>query len=255
MHGLKTILGMLAALMAALLLVSTLAYAAGGRSPASHTAAVPPRSDGVGAAGDRDPAGQQAERTHAAGVPLPMPPMANATTRAPAPPFVQNDLAPSDPAALSAALSYYFIAGNTFTPDYDMQFFRQAIGCVNQMPLGSGFSAPVHLPQGSQVVTITLYTYDNVLTTTVSTAYFIASDGKGTGGYWLSANSQPNVAGYQQNNSTLNNPATIDNQNNNYYVQWLKSGAGDSPILSLCGVRVAYHAPLGVAAYLPAIRR
>lgn len=58
---------------------------------------------------------------------------------------------------------------------------------MNQIPQGVPFSAPVHLPQGSRVVSITLYTYDSVITTTVSTAYCILNDGKGNGGYTVSA--------------------------------------------------------------------
>jgi hypothetical protein len=120
------------------------------------------------------------------------------------------------------------------------------------MQLNHPFSAPVHLPQASQVVSITLYSYDSAITTTVSTAYFILSDGQGGGGYTVSASSQPNTAGYQQHTSAQNNPATIDNQNYNYLVSWVKTGTYDSAILSLCGVRVAYYAPLG-ATYLPLI--
>lgn len=111
----------------------------------------------------------------------------------------------------------------------------------------------MHLPQGSQVVSITLYTYDLVITTTTSTAYFILSDGKGNGGYTVSAKSPSNTSDYRQTNSTENNPTTIDNQNYNYLVEWRKDlGAPDSPLLSLCGVRVAYYAPIG-AMHLPVI--
>ena len=56
-----------------------------------------------------------------------------------------------------------------------------------------------------------------MITTTTSTAYFILNDGKGNGGYSVSATSPPNTSGYRQTNSTENNPVTIDNQNYNYY--------------------------------------
>jgi hypothetical protein len=176
-------------------------------------------------------------------------------TPAPLPPYVSGEQLQAQPAALASTLSYYFISGNTFTPGGSVPYTRQVIGCVNQMPQGVGFSAPVHLPQGSQVVSITLYTYDSAITTTVSTAYFILNDGKGNGGYTVSASSPPNTSGYRQNTSTENNPVTIDNQNYNYLVEWRKQfGTPDSPILSLCGVRVAYYAP-GAVLYLPVIRR
>ncbi|MCS7061215.1 MAG: hypothetical protein RMN25_08605 [Anaerolineae bacterium] len=103
-------------------------------------------------------------------------------------------------------------------------------------------------------MSITLYTYDSAITTTVSTAYFILNDGKGNGGYTLSATSPPNVSGYRQVTSTENNPLTIDNQNYNYLVEWRKQfSTSDSPLLSLCGVRVAYYAPLSARGHLPVI--
>ena len=93
------------------------------------------------------------------------------------PPNISSPQSTAGPAALASTLSYYFISGNTFTPGGSVAYARQVIGCVNQMPQGVPFSAPVHLPQGSRVVSITLYTYDSAITTTVSTAYFILDDG------------------------------------------------------------------------------
>ena len=69
------------------------------------------------------------------------------------------DLPPAQPAALSSTLSYYFISGNTFTPALgSSSYARQVNGCVNQTPAVGRLSAPVHLPQASQVVSITLFT-------------------------------------------------------------------------------------------------
>ncbi|MFC1464104.1 MAG: hypothetical protein ACFLMY_04570 [Candidatus Brachytrichaceae bacterium NZ_4S206] len=185
-----------------------------------------------------------------------VPQMVAPDTPAPLPQYMSGDQSKERPAALASTLSYYFISGNTFTPGGSVPFARQVIGCVNQMPQGVPFSAPVHLPQGSRVVSITLYTYDSVVTTTVSTAYFILNDGKGNSGYTVSASSPANTSGYRQNNSTENNPLTIDNENYNYLVEWRKQfGTPDSPLLSLCGVRVAYYAPLGAASYLPITKR
>jgi hypothetical protein len=185
-----------------------------------------------------------------------VPQMVAPNTPPPLPPYISSVQPQAQPAALSPTLSYYFISGNTFTPGGSVAYSRQVTGCVNQMPLGIPFSAPVHLPQGSQVVSITLYTYDSAITTTVSTAYFILNDGKGSGGYSVSAKSPPNTSGYRQTNSTENNPLTIDNQNYNYLVEWRKDlGTPDSVSLSLCGVRVAYYAPLAAALYLPFIKK
>jgi hypothetical protein len=157
------------------------------------------------------------------------------------------------PGALSSQLSYYFIGGNTFTPGGNVAYARQVTGCVNQMPIGIPFSAPVHLPNGSQVVSITAYTYNNVSDATTSTAYFIINNAADSGGYTVSASSLPNTTGYQQITSSQNNPFIVDNQNWNLLVEWRKDlGTADSTLLSLCGVRVAYYAPLG-SLYLPTI--
>jgi hypothetical protein len=165
-------------------------------------------------------------------------------TPAPLPLYHPGPQAEIRNSAVSAALSYYFIGGNTFTSNLGtVSYARQVVGCVNQMPLNVGFSAPVHLPQGSQVVSITLYTYDTVPAPTISTGWFIVDDGKGNGSYYLSASSLPNISEYQQNDSAENNPVLIDNQNYNYLIEWRKLGDTDSTYLSLCGVRIAYHSP------------
>ena len=157
------------------------------------------------------------------------------------------------PGALSPNLSYYFIAGNTFTPGGNVAYTRQVTGCVNQMPIGIPFSAPVNLPNGSQVVSITAYTYNNVSDATTSTAYFIINNGADSGGYTVSASSLPNTIGYQQITSSQDNAFIVNNQNWNLLVEWRKNlGTADSALLSLCGVRVAYYAPLG-SLYLPTI--
>jgi hypothetical protein len=162
------------------------------------------------------------------------------------------------PEALSSTLSYYFIAGGTFTPGSGpFPYTRQVSDCVNQMPLGVHMLAPVHLPQASQVVSMTLFTYDAVPTTTFSTGYFNVSDAAGTAGYLLSADSDSGVIGYQHHQNVGGSPVTIDNQNYAYEVEWRKvpqEGDADSPYLSLCGIRLAYYAPLN-ALFLPALEK
>ncbi|MCC7357836.1 MAG: hypothetical protein IT317_00060 [Anaerolineales bacterium] len=193
-------------------------------------------------------------QAQAASPAAPLPLSADAETLPPPPALLTDRQARVNSASLSSTLSYYFISGNTFTPysGTSTPYFRQATGCVSQMPIGHPFSAPVHLPQASQVVSITLYTYDSVLTSTVSTAYFLINDGQGNGGYTVSASGLPNTTGYQQTTSAQNNPAGIDNQAASYAIHWVTQGTSPSPALSLCGVRVAYYAPLG-AMYLPFI--
>ena len=163
---------------------------------------------------------------------------------------------PSQPAAvLSPSLSYYFISGNTFTPANSVDFAHQPFGCVQGMPLGSTFSAPVHLPQASAVVSMTLFTVDAVLTATTSAATLYANDGQG--GYTatvLAAFSIPQLTGYQHNDSTIFSNLIVNNQNLAYQVDWEKTGSDDSPSLGLCGVRLAYHAP-AAGMYLPTVEK
>lgn len=145
------------------------------------------------------------------------------------------------PARAAVVNKYYFISGNTFTPGGDVSYTRQVIGCVNQMPLNILFSAPVNLPQGAVVTGIRLYTYNDEATTTISTALFILNDGKGLSASTLTANSAPNTVGYQSRKNTVDNNTTIDNATYAYQVSWYTHGSSDSPILSLCGVRLLYH--------------
>ena len=164
----------------------------------------------------------------------------------------------SRPEALSTTLSYYFISGDTFTPGVGGAFFaRQVTNCVNQMPLSVHMVAPVHLPQASQVVSMTLFTFDNVATTTFSSGYFNFSDGQGVASTLLLVDSDSGVIGYQHHQNVSGSPVTIDNQHYAYEVEWRKvpqEGSSDSPFLSLCGIRLAYYAPVS-ALFLPAIEK
>lgn len=172
---------------------------------------------------------------------------------APLPEMIVVDSTQVRSAAVSSILSYYFISGAEFTPNGNVAYSRQATGCVNQMPLNIGFTAGVHLPNGSVIQSITLYSFEsNPAATARGTAYFIFNDGLGLASATLSVESPLNNAGYTQTTSSMNNPWTINNQSESYVVEWRKLGSPDSTLLSLCGVRIAYYAPLG-AIYLPAV--
>jgi hypothetical protein len=147
-----------------------------------------------------------------------------------------------DRALAAPALGYYFIDGNTFTPAGNVSYARQVVGCVNQMPLNVAFRAPVHLPQGAIVKSITLFTYDGTANPATSVAHFGFNDGRGAGGYFLDAHSKPNVSGFQRNGSATAR-VPIDNKKNAYWVEWRKDSVSDSTLLSLCGVRIAYRLP------------
>ena len=52
------------------------------------------------------------------------------------------------------------------------------------------------------------------------------------------------LTGFYTFDNPASGPVTIDNQNYAYEVEWRKvpqEGASDSPILSLCGIRLAYY--------------
>lgn len=156
---------------------------------------------------------------------------------------------------LSPSLSYYFISGNSFIPGFAFDLAHQPFGCILGAPLGGTLSAPVHLPQASVVVSLTVFTNDGVLTDTNSMATLYINDGQG--GYTstvLIAESVPQTTGYQHNDSTVFSNLLIDNQSLAYQVDWVKTGSADSPSLSLCGVRLAYHAPVG-GVFLPTIEK
>jgi hypothetical protein len=170
----------------------------------------------------------------------------------------EPDRPAAQPAALATTLSSYFISGNTFTPGLGSDSYaRQANGCVNQIPLHSELSAPVHLPQASQVVSVTLFTYEAVLTITFSGVFFVINDGQGGNFNLLPADSDSGIIGYQHHDNLGGDPVTIDNELYSYQVDWRKvaqEGEADSPLLSLCGVRLSYYAPVG-ATFLPVVER
>lgn len=150
----------------------------------------------------------------------------------------------ADRASAAPALEYYFIDGNTFTTSGNVAYVRQVSGCVNQMPLNVAFTAPVHLPDGAVVKSITLFTYDGTANSATSAAQLGLNDGRGgyAGFFNLTAHSRPNVAGFQRNASAVA-PVTIDNKNSAYWVEWRKDSVADSMALALCGVRIAYRLP------------
>jgi len=195
----------------------------------------------------------QNTRAQAANASPAVPAVAGRNGIAALPPSLPPPQAANQPAALSSTLSYYFISGNTFVADTASTFyFPYVSGCMRGMPAGAGFWAPVHLPQASVVVSVTLYTYETIITTTVSTAYFFTNNGLGFAQAPLSVNSAKNTVSFQHQESTGSNPTTIDNQNDSYTVLFAK--AGDSTSLSLCGVRLSYYAPVS-ATFLPDVLR
>ena len=195
----------------------------------------------------------QNTRAQAASASPDVPAMAGPNEVAALPPSLPPPQSPDQPAVLSSTLSYYFISGNTFVADTAPTFFFPYVsGCMRGMPAGAGFWAPVHLPQASVVVSVTLYTYEAIITTTVSTAYFVTNNGLGFAQFPLSVSSAKNTSGFQHQESTVTNTTTIDNQNNSYAVLFAKSG--DSTSLSLCGARLSYYAPVG-ATFLPDVLR
>ena len=157
------------------------------------------------------------------------------------------------PATLSPTLSYYFISGNTFVADEGPVTYADRLGCRWQMTRIVAFTAPVHLPQASKVVSMTLYTYNPVTTTNSSQASFALNNGQGFEYGPLYVASAPYNSVYQQWDSTGGSPTTIDNQAYSYFVLWNETGT-DPANIGLCGVRLAYYAP-GSAAFLPAIER
>lgn len=178
-------------------------------------------------------------------------PRAGASAIPSVPPAIEPNYPPASPDVLSPTLSYYFISGNAFVPyGQSTNFFHQVIGCMNQVDAAVPFTAAVHLPNGSQVSYITLYTWDvSSQTPPTSTAYFILSDSKGFAGAGISVTGSG--AGYQSINSAVT-PWTIDNQTYNYVVEWRLNQA--STTHSLCGIRVAYYAP-GNGVFVPIVTK
>jgi hypothetical protein len=161
--------------------------------------------------------------------------------------------APRRAAALSPTLSYYFVPGTAFTPNSgNYNYSRSNDGCIYFMNRYAPFSAPVYLPPASQVVSMTLFSYNDVLTTTIGMVNFVINDGLGLIGGDAMVTTAPNIADYQQTTGSFNVPTTIDYEKYNYSLWWETQGDAPSPHLALCGVRLAYYAPTG-ATFLPLV--
>jgi hypothetical protein len=158
------------------------------------------------------------------------------------------------PDVLSPTLSYYFVPGNAFQPSGASQPYSSGVdGCLSYVNRNAPLSAPVYLPPASQVVSITLYSYNNVLTTTIGMLQFVVNDGLGSGISFATVTSTPNEADYQQTTGSVLAPVTIDYEKYSYSL-WFET-QGDAPSsqgLAVCGVRVAYYAP-GEATFLPVL--
>ena len=177
----------------------------------------------------------------------------NARAQAASAPSDGAALAPNRPAVLSPTLSYYFISGNTFSADEGPATYGDRLGCRWGMTQKVAFTAPVHLPQASVVVSMTLYTYFPGSTPNIAQASFIVNNGLGFEHSTLYVTSAPFSTEYQQQETTVTSTTTIDNQAYSYFVSWWESGI-NQPTLGVCGVRLAYYAPAS-GVFLPAIER
>jgi hypothetical protein len=165
---------------------------------------------------------------------------------------------PSQPAALASSLSYYFISGNTYMPSVNgSPYTRQVTNCVNQIPLPTYMLAHVHLPQAWQVISATLFSNDNVITTTFSMGYFNDSNVHGGVGALLSADSDSGLASYQHCLDLGDSPVTIENQHYSYKVEWRKVPPGRPGGLALLKPvrRAAGLLRAGGGTFMPVVER
>jgi hypothetical protein len=122
-------------------------------------------------------------------------------------------------------LSYYFISGNTFTTHGGVSAPARWIGCVNQMPVGLSMSAPVHLPQNSESSPSPVHLQQRA-DHHDQHRLLHRQRWEGNGQSTLSANSQPNVVGYRAEQQHVELSTTINNQSNNFSIEWHKAWPG-----------------------------
>lgn len=160
-----------------------------------------------------------------------------------------QNMAELRPMGVSAAFSYYSISGVAFQPrDSATTYAYQGVGCIRRSAGSDMFVANLPLPDEAQIKYVRLYTYDSA-TGNTSGVFITRYNRLGAFNDLVSASSTSGT-GYR----TFLSPEITENVDTNaysYVVNWLPT----NNTTALCGVRVAYYAPVTFNAFLPLIRR
>jgi len=159
-----------------------------------------------------------------------------------------NLMAPR-PMGLNVVFSYYTVSGVAFQPRSSATTYAYAgVGCIRKSAGSDFFVTNLSLPDGAQIKYLRIYTYDSAAGNTSDA--FITRYNRQGGYNDLTAVTSPSGTGYR---TFLSGEISenVDTGVYSYVVNWLPN----NNTTALCGIRVAYYAPVLFNAYLPLIRR
>ncbi|GAP12892.1 hypothetical protein LARV_00632 [Longilinea arvoryzae] len=156
--------------------------------------------------------------------------------------------------ALSSTFSYYQVTGAAMTPrDSSTQYTYQSNGCVS-VTAGNTLvlNTDLHIPTGSMIKYLRLIYIDTSSTGEIPAYLTSFIPGQQVEDLISTSSTTLFAGGYGYAVSTEKS-IIVDNQTYAYSLLVKPSISGTS--LQICGVRVAYYAPISPTIYLPAIQR
>lgn len=158
------------------------------------------------------------------------------------------------PYAVSTSFSYYHVPGATLRGRYSTtEFGYDGTGCVHVNTGGERIlNTELHIPNGSVIKYIRLYYIDTSASANVSGYLTRYQPGQQTSDLVATSSTSAFAGGYGYVVSTELNEV-VNNLGYAYTLIGWPSTTGST--VQVCGIRVAYYAPLGPAAYLPTIRK
>lgn len=160
----------------------------------------------------------------------------------------------SAPYALSSTLSYYYVAGATlYGRGSSVEYAYSGFGCIYATTgTNAKLITELHLPTGSMIKYLRLDYVDSSTTGNV-TAYLTKYKPGQDFTDVMAVTSAVPFSGGNGYVVSLELSEIIDNENYAYTLMGMPSTASNS--LQVCGLRVAYYAPLGPVSYLPSISK
>lgn len=164
-------------------------------------------------------------------------------------PTRDDNLTAPRPMGLNAVFSYYTVSGVAFQPrSSNTTYDYSGVGCIRKAAGADFFVSNLPLPDGAQIKYLRIYTYDSAAGNT-SAAYITRYNRVGGFSDLISAASTSGTGYRTFLSSELNE--TVDTALYSYVVNWLPT----NNTTALCGIRVAYYAPVLFNAFLPLVRR
>jgi hypothetical protein len=154
----------------------------------------------------------------------------------------------NQPGAPGIAFTYYHVAGAALQPRASSTSYAyDGLGCIHITAGAELFNTNFQVPDGSTIKYLRLYYYD---TSATDEQAWITRYDDGASFQDLVTVASTGSSGL----GTILSPAithTVDNYGWSYVLNWRENTTGAT--LQLCGLRVAYYAPIGMIQLLPSI--